>query len=172
MIELAKVAAACAVRNHHPRISRDDVFGELTAFGRRRIDDTVAEFRSQCPDLAELLQAFNREKEELSTDELLRIIDNKVLTHLRPTIAGITGKVSNVQVAALLYEIGLIYGRRNLDDGSYEHVSFAENPVLLRSRTNLDAGMSWEIHPAFRQALEIRDPEGRERVRRPPARKY
>jgi hypothetical protein len=162
MIELAKVAATSAVRQRHSKILRDDVVGELAAFGRRRIDDTVAEFKAQCPELDELFPAFNREKEQLSTDELLKIIDNKILTHLQPTISGVSGRANNVAIAALLYEIGLIYGRRDHGDGSYEHVSFADSPALLRSRTNLDAGLTWEVHPVFRQALEIRDREGRE----------
>lgn len=164
MVELAKVAATSAVRQHHSKILRDDIAGELTAFGRRRIDDTVAEFKAQCPELDELFPAFNREKEELTTAELLKVIDNKVLTHLQPTIAGVSGKANNVAIAALLYEIGLIYGRRDRADGSYEHVAFADNPTLLKARTNLDTGLVWEIHPVFRQALEMRDAEGRERL--------
>lgn len=140
MIELAKVGATSAVRHHRARITRDDVVSELNAFGRRRIDDTVAEFKSQCPELEELFGAFSREKEQLSTDELLKIIDNKVLTHLTPTMSGVSGKVTNLNVAALLFEIGLIYGRRDRADTSYEHISFSENPTLLRSRTNLDEG--------------------------------
>lgn len=166
MVELAKVGATSAVRQHRSRILRDDIVRELNAFGRRRIDDTVAEFKSQCPELEELIGAFSREKEQLSTDELLKIIDNKILTHLSPTISGVSGKVSNLNVAALLFEIGLIYGRRDRTDSTYEHISFAENPTLLRSRTNVDEGLTWEVHPVFRQALDIRDAAGREQPRR------
>jgi len=163
MVELAKVAATSAVRERHSKILLDDVVGELTAFGRRRIDDTVAEFKAQCPELEELIPAFNREREQMSTADLLKVIDNKILTHLQPRIAGVSGKVTNVAVAALLYQVGLFYGRRDKSDGSYEHVSFATNPDLLKSRTNLDAGLTWEFHPVFRQALEMRDSSGRER---------
>src|SRR5205085_321555 len=166
MIELAKVAATSAVRQQRSRITRENIVRELAAFGRRRIDDTVAEFKSQCPELEELFGALSREKEQLSTDELLKIIDNKVLTHLTPTISGVSGKVTNLNVAALLFEIGLIYGRRDRADSSYEHIAFAQNPTLLRSRTNLDEGLTWEINPVFRQALDIRDAAGREQARR------
>lgn len=163
MVELAKVAATSAVRQGHSKILLNDVVGELTAFGRRRIDDTVAEFKAQCPELEELISAFNREKEQMSTAELMTVVDNKILTHLQPRIAGVSGKVTNAAVAALLYEIGLFYGRRDHGDGSYEHISFADSPTLLKSRTNLDAGVTWEFHPVFRQALEMRDSSGRER---------
>lgn len=171
VIELAKVAAAAAALDQHIRITHDDIIGQLTAFGARRIEDTVAEFKSQCPEIQELVGAFTREKEQLSTDELVRIISNKILTHLSPRIAGVTGRPSALQVAALLFEIGLFYGRREHKNGEYEHFGFSDRPSLLKSRTDIDAGLTWEIHPVFRQALEMRDASGAERVRvrsRPP----
>lgn len=162
MIELAKVAAKSAASFQRTRITRDDIVGELAAFGRRRIEDTVAEFRSRCPEIEELITAFAREKEQFTTDELLKIIDNKILTHIQPTIAGISGRVNNINVASFLFEVGLFYGRRDYSDKTYTHVAFSDNPALLRSRANLDEGLSWEIHPVFRQALNIRDASGRE----------
>jgi hypothetical protein len=167
VVELAKVAAADAVRRGHSRIARDDIFEQLEQFGRRRIQDTVAEFKAQCPDIEELITAFAQEKEQLTTAELLKLIDNKVLSHMSPTIAGISGKPSSLQVAAFLFEIGLYYARRELPDGEYLHYDFNQKPSLLKARTNVDQGLTWEIHPVFRQALELRTPEGRE-VRRPP----
>jgi hypothetical protein len=162
MIELAKVAAKSAASFQRTRITRDDIVGELAAFGRRRIEDTVAEFRSRCQEIEELITAFAREKEQFTTDELLKIIDNKILTHIQPTIAGISGRVNNINIASFLFEVGLIYGRRDYQDKTYTHVTFSDNPALLRSRANLDEGLSWEIHPVFRQALNIRDASGRE----------
>lgn len=81
-IELSKTAAASAARKGRPKIARDDIFENLGAFGRRRIEDTCAEFRSQCPQVDELIGAFAREAEQLQTDALLKLIDNKILTHL------------------------------------------------------------------------------------------
>lgn len=162
IIELAKVAANSAAGIRRTRITRDDIVGELAAFGRRRIEDTVAEFRSRCPETEELISAFTRQKEQFTTDELLKIIDNKILTHIQPTIAGVSGRPNNINVASFLFELGLFYGRRDFPDGSYEHVTFSDSPSLLRSRANLDEGLSWEIHPVFRQALNIRDAAGRE----------
>jgi hypothetical protein len=163
MIELAKVAASAAVRRHHSKIMHEDVVGELIAFGRRRIEDTVAEFKSQCAETEELIAAFGREKEQLTTAELLSIIDRKVLTHLSPRITGISGSATNLNVAAFLFEIGLFYGRRDHTDGGYEHITFSDRPTLLKARSSIDDGLTWEVHPVFRQALEMRDPAGRER---------
>ena len=98
----------------------------------------------------------------LTTAELLKLIENKVLTHLSPAIAGVTGKPTALQVAAFLFEIGLYYARRERPGGEYEHYDFNDKPSLLKARTNVDEGLTWEIHPVFRQALELRTPEGRE----------
>lgn len=162
VVELAKAAASGAVKRRHKVITLEDIVGELVSFGRRRIEDTVAEFKAQSPEIDELIAAFGREKEQMTTAELFRIIDNKVLSHLTPRITGITGKPSNLAVAQLLFEIGLFYGRRDLPNGDYTHFSFSDRPFLFKTRTNIDDGLSWEIHPVFRQALEIRDAGGSE----------
>lgn len=169
-IELSKVAAKSAVSKSRAKIERDDIYENLASFGKRRIEDTVAEFRSQCPQVDELIGTFNRGPEQLKTDELLKLIENRVLNHLNPQIAGVAGKAGARDVAAFLFEVGLFFGRRDNPSGGYEHVSFSDQPMLWRSRVDLDAGLSWEIHPVFRQALEIRDAQGREYappVRRP-----
>jgi hypothetical protein len=160
MIELAKTAGIKAVKNKHSKINRHDIFEVLDVFGKKRVEDTIAEFRSQCPEVGELLSAFSRENEELSTDELIQIINTKILSHTSPNITGCIGKSTALDVAAFLFEIGFIYARRDFFDGSYEHISFSDKPALLKSRTNVDSGFKWEIHPVYRQALEIRDSSG------------
>jgi hypothetical protein len=162
VVELCKVAGRHAEQSKHTHITSEDIFAELTAFGERRIQDTIAEFRSQCPELQDILAAFRRAREEMSTDELFILIKNKVLNHLNPRIVGVIGAAQARDVAAFLFEIGFIFGRLDLDDGRYEHISFSERPHLLKSRTSLDDGLRWEIHPVFRQALEVRDVEGKE----------
>jgi hypothetical protein len=34
---------------------------------------------------------------------------------------------------------------------------YSDNPTLLHSRTNLDDGAKWEIHPVFREHLNLRN---------------
>jgi hypothetical protein len=170
LVELCKQASTTAAASSRSTILRDDISANLASFGRRRIEDMVAEFRAQCAETEELIHAFTREQEQLSTDQLLRIIDNKILTHVDVRINGGRTRPRALEVAAFLFEIGLFFGRRDFPDGSYQHITYSENPALLRTRTNIDAGVSWEIHPVFRQALEIRDASGAE-IKRPAQRK-
>lgn len=160
VIELAKTAAASALSRAHSRVSRQDIIADYQQFGTRRIAELVAEFRAQCPQVGELFDAFSRGSEEMTTDDLLKVINNKIVEHMTPQIAGALGKPRAREIASFLFETGLYYARRDYPDGRYEHISFAEKPGLLLSRTNIDQGLKWEIHPVFRQALEIRNSRG------------
>lgn len=162
LVELCKVASKRAATRKARQVERVDIYQEMSAFGKRRIQDTVAEFRSACPEIDELLAAFTRGAEEYSTAELIDVIDRKILDHLKPRIAGVLGTATARDVAAFLFEVGFFYGRRDFSDGSYEHITFTDRPTLLRARTAVDDGVRWEIHPVFRTALEMRDPSGYE----------
>ena len=142
IVELSQIAASHAVRSGHSRIGLDDVLPDYGDFGRRRIQDLIAEFRSQCPEVEEVISAFAREKEQLTTDELLEIITNKILARLTPRIVGVVGEPRPVDIAAFLFEVGFIFGRRDYHGGEYEHIGYAERPSLFRSRTDLDVGLS------------------------------
>lgn len=163
---MAKVAAASALAKRLPRITKSDILHDVASFGARRVEDTIAEFRSQCPEVEELITAFTREREQMSTAELVSVIERKILSHLKPKIVGVVGGARAMDVAAFLFQIGFIFGRRDYPDNTYDHVTYSERPGLLRSRSDTDAGLSWEIHPVFRQILEMRDMAGKE-VRRP-----
>ena len=140
LIELCSLAAREAGRSSHFKIMRGDVFAQLDGFGKRRKEDTIAEFRSQCPEVDELFSALHGVAEEFSTDELVRTIETRIMTHVTPHITGVPGQVKPLDVAAFLFEIGVIFARRNHPDGTYAHISYADRPSLLRSRTNVDEG--------------------------------
>jgi hypothetical protein len=161
VIELSREAARTAAKGRRPKIGFQDVKDCLEAFGKRRIGDTVAEFRAQCPEIQELIDAFSRQSEEYATDELVTLIDRRILQGLSPRIEGVSSRPRAVDVAAFLFQIGFLSAKRVLSDDEYEHLTYSDHPGLLRSRTNLDDGVRWEIHPVFRQALQLRDATGR-----------
>jgi hypothetical protein len=157
LIELCRLAAESAAHMSKPRISYEDIECHLELVGRRRIDDMAAEFRAQCPQVADLVTAFAQQNEWFTTDKLMNTIKNRVLQSVHPQIAGVHGQVSARDVAAFLYQIGFLTARRDLANGGYEHVSFAQNPLLLSTATNIDQGCSWEIHPIFRKPLRLKN---------------
>ncbi len=168
LIELCREAATLAVGARRVRITQNDVFACLEPFGRRRIADTVAEFRPQCAEIEELMSAFQGQSEEYATDELMKLISRRVLQGVNPRIHGVVVVAGPVDVASFLFQIGFLTARRQLVGNEYEHLSFVDAPDLLRTRTNRDGGVTWEIHPVFRQALDLRDAAGRQ-LRKPPS---
>lgn len=165
LIELCKVSAESAHNRSASRIGYGDLMDQLEEFGKRRIDDTIAEFTSQCPDIENLITAFSQQNERFATDALLKLIDNRILQSVNPKIFGVLGKPSNKEVAHFLFQVGFITARRDFENDQYEHISFYENPDLLKSKTNLDDGVSWEIHPVFRQALKLKNVETKQQAK-------
>jgi hypothetical protein len=166
MIELAKEASKSAIERRHPFIRLEDITSKLTAFGARRIADTVAEFKPQCQQIQELITAFQNQREDYSTSELIDTISRRVLPSVSVRIEGIPHQPDARKIAAFLFYVGFLTARRDLPSGGYEHFTYSEKPDLLESRPNIDQGMSWEIHPVFRQALGLRTKEGLEVHRR------
>jgi hypothetical protein len=74
-------------------------------------------------------------------------------------------------VAQFLFQIDFLSARRDNADGTYDHLAFADRPNLLRITTNLDEGMSWEIHPVFRNTLKTKNVESKSELARRERRK-
>jgi hypothetical protein len=152
-IQLCKLAQRRAVELRHALISKghiDEVWGE---YGTKRISDLVAEHKHQCKEVEELIFAFRGVSRLLQRDELFDWINRRVVPHVRPRIEGKEVQ-SPKEVARFLYRVGFIIARSESATG-YEHYTFDQMPDLLTSRTDEDFGFSWEIHPCYREALDV-----------------
>ncbi|TWT74307.1 P-loop ATPase, Sll1717 family [Allorhodopirellula solitaria] len=160
LVELCRLSTKNR-RNSKNVVSLKDITGVLNEFGRERVEDLAAEYRSECPQVQEIINAFADTSEDFTTDQLMKTIKDRVLNGLPVKLASI-GKVTKpMQIAGFLYEIGFLTAREDHNDGRYTHYSFAEQPELLHNRTNVDRGLSWEIHPVFRQTLRVRNSSGK-----------
>jgi len=166
-IQLCKLSRDSALRNRDSMIGKnniDEVWGE---YGAKRIADLVSEHKHQCPDVEELLHGFRGAKRLLARDELFSWIKNRISTHVDIRIEGETTR-NPMKIARFLYRLGFILARSDNPDGSYEHYRIDQMPDFLTSRTDDDFGLKWEIHPCYREALDIQklDRSHRERFRR------
>ncbi len=153
-IQLCKLAREAALRKHARRIGKeniDEVWGE---YGAKRIEDLVAEHKHQCPQVNELLNAFRGAVRLMPRAELFTWIKNRVSEHVEVTIEGSRTRVPR-EIARFLYRIGFVVARSENPDGQYEHYRFDQMPDFLLSRTDEDFSVKWEIHPCYRQALDI-----------------
>jgi hypothetical protein len=154
-IQLCKLARDSCMRKGQSIISKDNIDEVWGEYGARRIADLVAEHKHQCRELEELLNGFRGCERLMSRGELLKWIQNRICNHLSAKIEG-TATRSTTEIARFLYRIGFILARSDNKDGTYEHYRFDQAPDFLSSRTDDDYGVKWEIHPCYRQALDIK----------------
>ncbi|MHB8638077.1 MAG: P-loop ATPase, Sll1717 family [Fimbriimonadaceae bacterium] len=160
LVELCKEAAKRARARESEVIDKADVTASLAEFGRRRIQDLQSEFRAESEQIETLVNGFYGQPESYKTDELLKLIKNRIENHADVRISYENGRCNAMQIGHFLYRIGFLTARKDLASGDYEHFSYAQRPTLLRDSANPDQGCSWEVHPIYRQALEMRDESG------------
>lgn len=161
LVKLCTLAAQEARINHHPRIYTQDLIDVFERYSQERLQDCVNEYRSELPEVERLLLSMKPNKKELqagkgfvfSTDELLAKL-GLVERAGRFRFAG--GKLAEPRVLAqFLYKINFLTARRELDSGEILRRYFEENKYL--SSGLVDFGFSWEVHPAYRWALQPDD---------------
>jgi hypothetical protein len=153
-IQLCKLAQEAALRRGARLIDKasiDEIWGE---YGAKRIEDLVAEHKHQCPQVSELLNGFRGANRVMSRAELFQWINNRVSEHMEVTIEGERTR-SPQEIARFLYRLGFILARSENKEGEYEHYRFDQMSDFLLARTDDDFSVKWEIHPCYREALDI-----------------
>jgi hypothetical protein len=160
LIKLCTLAGRRAGANGRKIISTSDFEGIFEEYSQGRLQDTTNEYRSELHDIERLLlgmkpaKRYRTTKEGFvyTTDELLnkigRIIEQGIFRFTNGEIA------DKKQLAAFLYKINFLTARKD-QSGLIERKYFEENRYL--SNKFIDFGFSWEVHPAYRWALQPDD---------------
>ena len=160
LVKLCTLAARHSSIRNGNKITTRDLENSFEEYSQGRLQDTINEFRSELPDIERLLMNMKPNRKErtakkgyvYSTDELLRKIQNIMEQ-------GVFRRSNNSQaspkdLAAFMYKINFLTARK--DSGRYiERKYFEENRYL--SSAFADFGFDWEIHPAYRWALQPDD---------------
>ena len=96
--QLCKAAQKDALRVGNIRINRNDIDNVWGEYGAKRIDDLVSEHKHQCKEINELIGAFRGASRLMRRDELLKLINHRILTHLTLIFYGKRAN-SSVEVA-------------------------------------------------------------------------
>lgn len=161
LVKLLTLAARHARDDTSSVIRTEHLEASFEEYSQGRIQDTINEFKSELPNVGRLLLNMKPNKKErkaklgyvYTTDALLNKITN--------IMQGEEFKFSNAhaataqELAAFMYKINFLTARKETERGVIIRKYFEENRYL--SGQLADFGFAWEIHPAYRWALQPDD---------------
>ncbi len=157
LVKLCTLAARKAYANKHDHILTGDLESAFTIYSNDRLTDTSTEYKSELPQIHELLLKMKPSQKELMTgtpclfsrQQLIKKLDN-VLSMSHFTFKD-NKEVNAQNLAAFLYKINFITARKRVGD-EILRVYYDENQYIYNDFS--DFGYSYEIHPAYRWALQ------------------
>lgn len=161
IVKLCTMAAHEAQSHKVSKISSDHLQAVFEDFSQGRIQDTINEYRSELPKIADLLfgmRPTTKEREAgkgfiYTTAELTKKMNN---LKQNKNFAFKNGRPSTPEeLINFMYKINFLNARKTLEDGKVQRKYFEENRYLMAGSVNF--GYDWEVHLAFRWALQ---PEG------------
>lgn len=153
----------CTLAGRKARETRADLIGTkhfesiFEEYSQGRLQDTINEFRSELRDIERLLLSMKPTKKErtgkdayvYSTDALLKKLND---IRQQGQFRFATGQLADSkQLAEFMYKINFLTARKESGDLIIRKY-FEENRYL--SNQFVDFGFDWEIHPAYRWALQ------------------
>lgn len=157
LVKLCSLAARNSRRRHGDSITTADLEGSFEEYSQGRLQDTVNEYRSELPEIERLLLAMKPSKKEkraalsylYSTDQILKKIGDIQSQGAFKFSSGVTA--TNKDLAAFLYKVNFLTARKN-NAGHIDRKYFENNRYIANKF--VDFGYDWEVHPAFRWALQ------------------
>lgn len=158
LVKLCTLAAKEAFYRRSSVIQTRDFKTIFEEYSQGRIQDTINEYRSELPHIERLLLNMKPNRKERTTskgyvyksDELLKKIEN---IQQEGAFRFAKGDTADKQaLASFLYKINFITARKESPNGGIIRKYFEENRYL--NSKFVDFGFDWEIHPAYRWALQ------------------
>ncbi|MFB9238117.1 P-loop ATPase, Sll1717 family [Plantactinospora siamensis] len=161
LVKLCSLAARNAYVKKSDKIYTENLKAIFEEYSQGRILDTINEFRSELPDIRRLLENMKPSTKE-RTDKLgwtyttadlitkIKSIEEQGQFRFKPGRSA-----STKDLAAFLYKINFLTARLERPDGNIVRRYFEEQRYLQSEFA--DYGFDWEIHPAYRWALQPTD---------------
>jgi hypothetical protein len=158
-VKLCTDAAREAGKNGHDRMSTEDFRAVFEKYSRDRLQDCVNEYRTEMSNIQRLLLEMKPSKRERTTSlgykfttaQLMKKLGN-IMEHDRFPFADGKRMSTEKSLAQFLYKINFLTARKVLPNGEIDRKFFEENQYL--SNDFVEFGYDWEIHPAYRWALQ------------------
>lgn len=161
LVKLCTLAAKQAQARKGAIIESSDFQSIFEEYSQGRVQDTINEYRSELPDIERLVMGMkpvrkNREAKfsyTYSTDQLIKKLKN--VTEQGQFRFRNNSITTEKQLAQFLYKINFLTARKELPNDFVQRRYFEENRYL--SSEFADFGYDWEVHPAYRWALQPSD---------------
>ena len=160
LVKLCSLAARNARLTNSSVIRTRNLENVFAEYSQGRIQDTINEFRSELPGVERLLFGMKPTKKERTTKAGYVYTTDALFRKLRAIqeqgqFRFATGRVaSEKELAAFLYKVNFLTARKELAE-LIDRKYFEESRYLQSSFA--DFGYDWEIHPAYRWALQPDD---------------
>ncbi len=159
--DLVKLCSLAAQRAYitDSSLLRTQHFQEIfEEYSQGRIQDVINEYKSELGQIEKLLfgmkpksKKHNTSENYVYTTQDLKTKINNIRQQTNFTFAN-NKPSSTIELAQFLYKINFLTARKVLEDGTIQRKYFEENRYL--SSSFVDFGYDWEVHPAFRWALQ------------------
>jgi hypothetical protein len=157
IVKLCTLAARDARVKDMKIIGTENFNAVFEEYSQGRLQDTVNEYRSELPDIERLLLGMKPSRKEKKTATGYVYTTSGLLDKIRDIRQTGAFKFHNNKIAdakdlaAFLYKINFITARKEKGD-FIERRYFEESRYL--SHKFVDFGFDWEVHPAYRWALQ------------------
>lgn len=157
LVKIMHAAARNAHINGHDKIDSTDLESTFESYSSERLQDTINEFRSELPNIQQLLFGMRPTKRTRTAAESYLYQTNRLVTKLKDimgqsSLAYTNGNsVSPKSLIQFLYKIDFIIARKDLE-GRIDRKYFDQSRFLASEF--VDFGYDWEVHPAYRWALQ------------------
>ncbi|HWB10242.1 MAG TPA: hypothetical protein VG826_13510 [Pirellulales bacterium] len=160
LVKLCTLAARRSRPRGGGKIVTEDFEEIFEEYSQGRIQDTINEFRSELPAIERLLLNMKPNRRERTTKEGYVYGTDALLKKIENVMQSGEFKFANRRVAApkdlaaFMYKINFLTARKEVPNGIVRRY-FEENRYLQNEFA--DFGFDWEVHPAYRWALQPDD---------------
>lgn len=158
LIKLCSMAAKKAQQEKSNIIKSSHIESILPEFSKSIINDTIAEYKSELPQIERLIYGMKPSRKEKNAGDCFVFttseLHNKLFNIMQlGSFRFASGKESDThQLTSFLYKINFITARKKLEDGTILRKNYEQASHLATPYANF--GYDWEVHLAYRWMLQ------------------
>ncbi|MDO9533415.1 MAG: hypothetical protein Q7O12_14990 [Deltaproteobacteria bacterium] len=158
LVKLCTLAARRAYDYKQPIIGSSELRAIFEEYSQGRLQDTINEYRSELPSIERLIIGMKPSKKDISSYMGFIYPTNVLILKIKKLIEQGSFRFANGEIATpkqlahFMYKINFLIARKDDPGGKLIRKYFEENRYL--SSEFAEFGFHWEIHPAYRWALQ------------------